>query len=45
MPAAVPAKRTRPMMSHMRWLALHPIKSMAARGPGPTSPAPVSPGG
>jgi magnesium transporter len=46
-PAAVPARRTRPMMSHMRWLALHPLKSMAG-GPTdavPASPAPANPSG
>ena len=32
-PAAVPARRTRPTISHMRWLALHPIKSMSAGEP------------
>jgi magnesium transporter len=37
-PAAVPAKRTRPMMSHMRWLALHPIKSIST-GPPDTASA------
>ena len=41
-PAAVPARRTRPTMSHMRWLALHPIKSMSAGGPpGPVAAATV----
>ncbi len=45
-PAAVPAQRTRPMMTHMRWLALHPIKSMGGTSePVPTSPAPANPGG
>jgi hypothetical protein len=29
----VPAKSTRPMMSHMRWLALHPIRSISVGGP------------
>ncbi len=32
-PAAVPAKSTRPMISHMRWLALHPIRSISVGGP------------
>ncbi|HTT89604.1 MAG TPA: magnesium transporter CorA family protein [Acidimicrobiales bacterium] len=36
-PAAVPAKRTRPMISHMRWLALHPIKSLSTGGQGPVA--------
>jgi magnesium transporter len=33
-PSVVPAKRVR-RMSHVRWLALHPIKSVAGTGPGP----------
>jgi magnesium transporter len=33
-PSAVPAQRVR-HMSHVRWLALHPIKSMAGTGPTP----------
>jgi magnesium transporter len=45
-PAAVPAKTTRAGMSHMRWLALHPVKSISmessaetvAAGTGATGP-------
>jgi magnesium transporter len=33
-PSAVPAQRVR-RMSHVRWLALHPIKSVTGTGPGP----------
>ena len=44
-PAAVPAKRVRPMMSHMRWLALHPIKSIGgATEEAVPDAAPVNPG-
>jgi magnesium transporter len=44
-PAAVPARRTRPLMSHMRWLALHPIKSISTGVPPQTAVAGATPAG